>query len=580
MKITNRICRLIFIAVSFLTMIGCVDDFADKNTNPKALPTVEPESLLYTAETYVLTAGHCWNSNYVGKQRWMRYSCGQWGYNDYRSYSYFNYSIGNSVYNEYNNLGAYATNIIYLCDNHANAEAYSDLKQMARILIIAKGIQTSDIMGSLAYSNAWQARNGKDDEESLLPKFQTQKELSGIWDTELKECIANLKSSTNQKAIGGNDRAYNGDVSKWVKAANALRLRLATRLWKREPATAIQIATEVLSSSNAQDIFSSIDDSFIMWFDALYTNIHDGDWHSVTDLGSASVTIMDYLKENEDPRNRMFFIINNLTPENVAQYNELVKANYTEGTSDYIRRYIPDNFGRWEGGTTNPDNRIKDPAVLSRSFTPSGASSSIAMRPANYFQTRLWKGNHDNGSGGNWAPIMTYADFCFLAAEFVLREGISSSKTAQQWYDAGVRASLDQWNAIGKFCSVHNYEAITEDEIDIFLNKPNIKWSSNPAMQLEQIYAQSWVEHFKNMNESWTLWKRVNYPNTESTIVTFERVYYNGDEYQNPRRAKFNSPSEGVHNYENLLERLETMDAEPEFGGLNNEYGRLWWDEK
>lgn len=161
----------------------------------------------------------------------------------------------------------------------------------------------------MAYSNAWQARNGKDDNESLLPKFQTQKELSEVWDAELKECIAKLKSSTNQIAIGGHDRSYNGDVSKWIKAANALRLRLATRLWKREPATAVQIATEVLSPSNAQFLFSNINDSFIMWFDALYTNIHGGDWHSVTDLGSASVTLMDYLNENEDPRRRMYFII-------------------------------------------------------------------------------------------------------------------------------------------------------------------------------------------------------------------------------------------------------------------------------
>lgn len=165
----------------------------------------------------------------------------------------------------------------------------------------------------------------------------------------------------------------------------------------------------------------------------------------------------------------------------------MIKANYKEGTSDYIRRYIPDNFGRWQGGTTNPDNRNYDPAVLTRSFTPAGASSSVAMRPANYFQTRLWKGNHESGTGGNWAPVMTYADFCFLAAEFVLRENLSSSKTAQQWYETGVRASVDQWNAIGKYCGINNYQAMTEDEIEVFLNKPNIQWTSTRSMQLEQI---------------------------------------------------------------------------------------------
>jgi hypothetical protein len=336
----------------------------------------------------------------------------------------------------------------------------------------------------------------------------------------------------------------------------------------------------VLDPSNEQYLFSSINDSFIMWFDRLYTNIHGGDWHSVTDLGSASVTLMNYLNENEDPRRRMYFIINNLTPGNVQEYNQWVKENYTEGTTAYIQRYIPGNFGRWVGGTTNPDRRNYDPAVLTRSFTPTGSSSNIAMRPANYFQTRLWKGNHENGIGGNWAPIMTYADFCFLASEFVLRENIPSAKTAQEWYETGVRASLDQWNEIGDYCKVENYEAMTKAEIEAFMDKPNIKWASTTGRQLEQIYAQSWVEHYKNMDEAWALWKRVDYPNTESSIVTFEHVLYSGVEYQNPRRAKFTAPSKGVHNYENQKERLDTMLANPEFGSLDNEYGRLWWDKK
>ena len=44
----------------------------------------------------------------------------------------------------------------------------------------------------------------------------------------------------------------------------------------------------------------------------------------------------------------------------------------------------------------------------------------IDMRPMNRPQTRLWKGAQDEGTAGGWVPLVTYADFCFMAAEFTL----------------------------------------------------------------------------------------------------------------------------------------------------------------
>lgn len=114
-------------------------------------------------------------------------------------------------------MGGLVTNIHYLIDQlpENGAAKYEKLRYATRVLLIVKGIQTSDLYGSLAYSEAWQARNGKNDAESLEPRFETQEELVEVWGKQLVECIQGLKAvenATNQIALTGYDRAYNGDT--------------------------------------------------------------------------------------------------------------------------------------------------------------------------------------------------------------------------------------------------------------------------------------------------------------------------------------------------------------------------------
>ncbi len=565
MKKINKITYLL-VLVFVLSQTSCTDGFEDMNTNPESLPSVKPEELLYTAETKMLTSGHCWSSIYASKFRWMQYGAGIWGYST-TNYTYFGNHVGDRIYSEFIEMGSYVTHLRHLANEHENKDSYSDLNQIGRILLIAKGIQTSDMFGSLAYSQGWLAREGKVDDESMTPEFETQEQLVEVWNNELKECVENLKnSSSSQVSLKGYDRAYNGDMAQWIKAANGIRLRLASRLWNRKPEMAKAIATEILDSGNSDNIFGSNDDSFILWFDNLYTNIHGGDWHSIKDMEIASYAIMDYLNKNEDPRKRMYFVKNNLTLENIENFN----AEQTDPD-----RLIPESYTQWEGSTASYDD-FNDDRRRTRYYLGTG-QDRIDMRPANTPQVRLWKGNDSEGSGGNWAPVMTYPDFCFLAAEFVLREEIQSGKSAQQWYEDGVKASLEQWNDVGKFCDISDYEAMTDVEIQNFLEKPDIKWDSNRA--LEQIYAQSYIEHYKNVDEMYALWKRTSYPNWEDAeIIKFERPVIAGKKQEIPRKVKFSYPNEGVHNYENLKRRLDDMEKDPQFVGVDDEFGRLWWD--
>ena len=459
---------------SMAALSSCDADFTKINKNPDTVYEVDPEVFLYQIENVMCNAGETWADSYACRLRWMQYCAGIWGYSTTNFTECAGFS--GSLYSNYVNAGKYARHIPYYVKTHMPEQeaAYSDLTEVARVLLITKGIQTSDVYGSLVYTDGWGTRNGN--VEILEPAFQTQEELFTIWNQELKEAANKLSTSSNQVTFKNYDLAYSGDMSKWVKAANAVRLRLALRLLKQKP--------------------------------------------------------------------------------------EEAKA---------IAQVIPTHLGRWTGGSVSYDKWATDSCRTSRYL------DDIDMRPMNRPQTRLWKGAQDNGSAGGWIPLVTYADFCFMASEFTL-EGVANSKTAQQWYEEGVKASLRQWSKIADYCKINDYEAVTEAEIEAFLKQDGIAWNS--SMAKEQIYCQTWVEHFKNNSESWAMYKRTNYPSTTSTLVTWEPINVYGELQQVPRRKKFTMPADGSANYANQVKRLEDMQKASNFGRLDSEFGRIWWDKE
>ena len=539
-----------------LTTLASCESFTEINNSVATVYDIEPVTMLYQVQNNAQGAGSTWTDSYACKLRWMQYCSNIWGYSQ-TNFTYFSGSIGSDLYKEYINMGGYARHIEYYITsrNEADLPQYSNLIEVARIMLIYKGIATSDMHGSLVYTDGWGLRSGKPELDK--PKYESQEVLFDIWDKELKEAINKMKTASNQKSLVGYDLAYNGEITRWIKAANGLRLRIATRLLKRNPDKAKAIATEVLAS----DIMSENKDGLILKFDKLYTE--KGDWHSVIDMDRASAPFMEYLTKYEDPRKRIYFQINNLTPENIATFN----SQQTDP-----KKMIPTDFTRWEGGTVSFDERASD-----KRYTSQSLKDGTDMRAMNKPQTRLWKGMQDKGSGGSWFPLLTYADFCFMASEFVL-ENVPSSQSAQAWYEAGVKSSLSQWSEIGDYCKINEYEAITNDEISRFIAQEGIAW--NPSIAKEQIYCQAYVEHFKNNNEAWTLWRRTGYPNQQSQIVTFDKVMINNSEQQVPRRVRFSYPVEGIPNYENKYSSIEEMTKNPEFGQVVDEFGRHWWDKK
>lgn len=550
--------------VATLSFNSCSTDFEEINSNVATIYEVEPERFLYDVQSSTRSSSWEWYYDYyVAQMRWMQYGARRIG-NTNTTFQYTNNNIFAQRYsNCFLTTGSYMKHMEYNVNTtipEAERSQYSNVVEVARITLIYQGLFTSDTQGSLAYTQGWSLRSGGNITE---PEFDTQEELYTIWDAELKGSINKLKTNTNQKSFADYDMAFKGDVSKWIKAANAIRLRLALRYMKRDMAKAKAIATEVLSAS--AELPASTDDSFIFWMDGKYSD--NSDYQSVNDLIRASKGFMDYLNKYNDPRRRMFFRINNLTDENLAEWNATNPDNQ-----------IPTSLGRWVGGTASFD-LLKDKTEMVKyaENTLDPENRALDMQPVNKPQTRIFSGFYDKGSGGTWFPNVTYADFCFMAAEFAL-EGVTSNKTAEQWYTEGVRSSLQLWNKVGEFCKIHDYAAMTEEEMNTFMAQADIKW--NPTKGKEQIYTQTYVEDFKNSNESWALYKRTGFPNSTTSILTLEECKANGTVQTVPRRMRFSYPLEGTANYANEMKKLEEMAKDPNFGDMTNEYGRIWWDIK
>jgi len=106
----------------------------------------------------------------------------------------------------------------------------------------------------------------------------------------------------SQRELGAGDLLFEGDVIKWQKFANSLRLRMANRIASVYP-DAVTIRSDILTDDGTYPIMESNDDNaFLYWtVDAPYREPWFADMETRDDHAVATYLI-DYLVDNADPR--------------------------------------------------------------------------------------------------------------------------------------------------------------------------------------------------------------------------------------------------------------------------------------
>lgn len=556
---------VVSLTVACAVVTGCSDeDFVDINKNPDVLNDISPENQFMNAVLNIHNQDfEAYYDMYRRTMPWMQYVTPLNG-----NVANFTRSVGNFS-NRYDHLykgvGDALTDMEHLIGKLPEEEQaqHVHMLSIAQILKAYYAFYVSDIYGSIPYEDAWQARYGG----TLLPKYQNQQSLFAQLDTEITGAIATLKApqAVTQNSFGNFDPYYGGDVTSWIKAANALRLKIAMRLSKRDEAKLRSVAQEVLA--DAANLMSSNAEG---WFMKSAAGLVSGGNFN-PDALYATKPLVDFMWDHSDPRLDAFFAPNTYSQDTI---DILIDQGKLEpGTTEAARRYF--------GSFTSPDESAapENQKYYTRRIADVN-DEDVQVDTLSLIQRRLFQPSFDEGNGTGdgvmYLPVITYAEFCFMRAELAANE--ITTEDAETFYNAGVRASIQWYDQVAKDSKLSNYSPVTDAEIDDYLAQPGVIFDATKA--LDQISSQAFLHFFKQPQEGWALWKRTGLPNT-TTVLPLTDMTSSGVSLPIPRRSPLPLLSEEAANYENQKAAYDEMAQDPGFGaGPNDAFGRVWWDQE
>ncbi len=543
------------LAIGAFSLTSCDKQaFVDLNTNPDVLYSVKPEEQFFTASRLAHGSDfEAFYDNYRRIMHWMQITAPQGGAAAVTFTEFGNTNQRYGIF--YPGVGSVTTDVGVLASKMSDADkaARQMVVAMAEVLKIYYAFYVSDINGHLSYTDAFQARYGG----TFTPKWESQQELFNIWDGRLKALSATLKAgAANQVNLTTFDQYYNGNTGRWAKAANALRMRIAMRLLKRDQAKATAIIRECIGDPAL--LMASNDESWVYTVHNSFTA--GGNWNP--EGFRAPAPTVNFMWTTSDPRIRFFYQRNNYSQANI---DLAVTARVLDaGSTEPARRYV--------GAIISPD-AAQLPANR-QMFLGRRVNASLVMDTLSYIQYRMFQPTFGGGDGQGFFPLVTYADQQLMRAEAAAR-GITT-ENAETLYNDGVTASINFYSQRAGQAKVLEYSAATPAEISAYLNHPTVKY--NPARAQEQIAIQAYINFFKHPNEAWANWKRTGMPN-KNTALANEDIMINGSVYQIARRAVIGNPNPTDLNFANKQKALDEMKKDPGFGSDNlDPRGRIWWD--
>ncbi|RBL88660.1 SusD/RagB family nutrient-binding outer membrane lipoprotein [Chitinophaga flava] len=562
------------VAVAGMMLSSCTKNFEDINKSPVISDNAPPELLITQAVKGIVDRDFDWFYDaYTYQMQWMQFGVASPGSS---STGLFSPTNTNDFYNAfYKNIGRNLVEIENVVAKKPAAEQgqYANVVAVAKILKAYSAWRVSDANGSIPYSEAFAARS----DANYTPVYDGQEKLFGLWEAELKAAITTLQSGlSGQAALGNNDIFYTGDVSKWVKAANVLRIKLAMRQLKRAPEKATAIIKDAMAvndglfKNNSEEWkFLSADNSFA----------RSNNWSMNGSPLSAGKNMVDYMYNNADPRIGIFYEKTSYTK---ALVDSLIKGGVFPADYQYDER-------RYYGLPSNPDRRsVAADSIIFKVkryemvFTDANGKKVVVRREVDTVsavQRRLFDLDAENGNnnGARYTqPILSYAEQCFMLAELSVRGIISGD--AATYYKNGVEASINAYDAMGREAKIQDYTPLDQATVVAYLAKPDIAFTGSTDVLLEKINIQNFLNLLKSPWEAWGAWKRSGIPKVGG-ILAFERMQVSGQYVAVPRRWALPQPS--LANQVNWRNAIIEMGLSGEYGNEDNDFtGRVWWDKK
>ena len=483
--------KILFLSGAMLLVQSCTSEFEKLNTPPTSVTNIDAGLILSKAQRdAAFSEGYESPNNQFGS--WVQ----QWGGGVLISSSRYIQQTDDGLWNDHysfiRNLVQIRTQI--LKGREADPKGRTKLA-IARIVEISIWQRLTDLFGDVPFSetaNGVEAVNNQ-------PKFDTQESIYKALIRDLDAAIAQLNPTDD--SYGTADFYFRGDVARWRKYGNSLKLRLGMRIRYADAALAQKTVTEAMAQPMIE---SNADNAAVSTFnDATNDNIHPVLNHFLRgspDLKYLAEPFVSQLVSTNDPR----------LPRIAQPTVNSVKANKPEFkgigvalTDALLKAVIRDDI-----------STASQLTFFNRAYSP--AIPCLAM---------------------------SFSDVSFYKAEAALEGWGATADQAEKFYQDGVRAAMAQ----------NPYNITT-----IPANFNQLSFTGlNKEQRLERIGTQKWIQLFGRSYEAYIEWRRMGYPtlkagpNLGSTNGTI------------PRRTVYSSREALLNktNYDEATKRLANGDA-------------------
>ena len=407
----------------------------------------------------------------------------------------------------------------------ADAMGQPAVAALATIVKVEALHRVTDMYGPIPYINFGSG--------TLGTTYNRQQEVYSRFFAELDSAIEVLSplAESGGALLPDYDNVYEGNVARWVKFANTLRLRLALR---------VVYADAALAQREAEK-------------------------SAACPLG---------------------FI------ETAAERAQLMHGRLTYFHPNYDIAY---NFNSGEvrmGATMDCYmNGYSDPR-LAAYFVPAASDNKYHgvrlgvhnMNPSRYAGSSISNLNIDRAT----TPIvwMTVAEGYFLRAEAALR-GWNMGGTARAFYEAGIRASFSENGVGGEDAYIANSSLVPTRYVDrtnggngiVAPSTITIAWDDEADFEtnLERIITQKWIAMYPDGCEGWAEFRRTGYPRLLPVVNNDSQGLI--DTQMQVRRCPF-PVQEYNTNQAAVQAAIQLLNGESLNGGQDNGGTRLWWDRR
>ncbi len=332
------------------TFMSCTKDWEEMNTNPNEPTEAPATNILAYSLRY---CGDSFFDSWMGMNNFLSYG-GQVSkiqYIDEARYQFRESTVNNAWRDMYLTMLD-----LKKAQELAAAEGNPNLQAAASTFQVYMLQMATDMWKAIPYTEALQGEDG-----ITNPKYDDQQSIYMGMIQQLDEA-ANLFDPASLTAdLGEGDILFNGDVVKWQKFCNSLRLRIAIRISDVDAATAGLIFSNIFGNPDKYPVMSSNDDNAFLWWPgaAPYKEPWMENSETRDDHGMCSILI-DTLKGLSDPRLPVYAKPNEdsvymgvapgAQPSDIAKISR-IGARFRDDASGFtpFMRYCEVEFYRAEG---------------------------------------------------------------------------------------------------------------------------------------------------------------------------------------------------------------------------------------